>query len=370
MKDFASYYDVLRISENVSEEEIKKAYRRLVLQFHPDRVSPEAPDLKDLAEEEFKRIQEAYDVLSEPGKRKKYDEQLKNLKAGQAASQGGAGAPPVVRVDKNYLQFANLKPGVSASDILTVFNDGGGALIGTVTADKPWVKFSETVINTSDYQEIEITIDTASLPVGFSDSALVEIDTSGGNETVAVDISLELSFLALFYAYLKPFSESFWAWALVTILSALFLISCLIYSCNRSPVISKTSQSQTTFRETRGLPKPAIPAEDVATYQTLFDKRGPVGYAPVVVEYLRKEEIENIPANEEQEIFYPKTGAFYPIKESRHPEFYKKCDLDGDGIITLYELGKTQYEFNRITAKYPEGDVDSIVKEFVSTRIH
>jgi len=256
MKDFTSYYDFLRISDNASEEEIKKAYRKLVLQFHPDRVSPDAPDLKDLAEEEFKRIQNAYDILSDPGKRKQYDEQLENLKAGQVASQGGAGAPPIVRVDKNYLQFANLKPGVFVSDLLTVFNDGGGALIGTVTADKPWVKLSETVINASDYQEIEITIDAASLPVGFSDSALVEIDTSGGNETVTVDISTESSFLtSLFSVYLKPFFKSFRVWVLVTVLSALFLISCLIYSCNNSAVVNKTGWLEVSTAFIPGIPK-------------------------------------------------------------------------------------------------------------------
>ncbi|MFA6130482.1 MAG: J domain-containing protein [Candidatus Omnitrophota bacterium] len=256
MKDFASYYDVLRISENATGEEIKKTYRKLVLQFHPDRVSPEAPDLKDLAEEEFKRIQEAYDVLSVPEKRKQYDEQLKNLKAGQAANQGGAGVSPVVRVDKNYLQFTNLKPGVSASDILTVFNDGRGALIGTITADKPWVQFSETVISTPDYQEIEITIDTVSFPAGFSDSALVMVDTNGGNETVAVDISMESDFLALLFSvYLKPFFKSFRVWVLVTVLSALFLISCLIYSCNNSAAVNKTGWLEKSVAFISEIPK-------------------------------------------------------------------------------------------------------------------
>jgi hypothetical protein len=216
-----------------------------------------------------------------------------------------------------------------------------------------------------------------------------------------VDISLESNFLALFYAYLKPFLQSFRAWALITILSALFLISCLIYSCNRSKVINRISQPEKRvavileipgLNDLQGNWRESVPhsneskplKEDVAIYQTLFSKRGPAGYAPAVkerrdasgnvlerrLEYSRKEEMERVQANEEQEIFYPKTGAFYPIKKSRYPEFYQKCDLDGDGVITLYELGEMQYEFNRITTKYPEGDVDSIVKEFVSTRSH
>ena len=67
---------------------------------------------------------------------------------------------------------------------------------------------------------------------------------------------------------------------------------------------------------------------------------------------------------DETGIFYPKTGANYPIERARYPEFYEKCDLNHDGIVMLSELGKAQRELNKITDKYPEGDVDSIIKEF------
>ncbi len=65
MKD---YYEILGISRNASDEEIKKAYRRLALKYHPDR-NPEDPH----AEEKFKEIAEAYAVLSDPQKRAEYD---------------------------------------------------------------------------------------------------------------------------------------------------------------------------------------------------------------------------------------------------------------------------------------------------------
>ncbi|MDQ3823291.1 MAG: DnaJ domain-containing protein, partial [Actinomycetota bacterium] len=61
-------YEALGVSKTASQEEIKKAYRKLVRQYHPDRNPGDAS-----AEERFKEIQTAYDVLSDPEKRKQYD---------------------------------------------------------------------------------------------------------------------------------------------------------------------------------------------------------------------------------------------------------------------------------------------------------
>ncbi|HQC51326.1 MAG TPA: DnaJ domain-containing protein, partial [bacterium] len=61
------YYEVLGLDRAASEEEIKRAYRKLALQFHPDRNSdPES-------EEKFKEASEAYEVLSDSHKRNLYD---------------------------------------------------------------------------------------------------------------------------------------------------------------------------------------------------------------------------------------------------------------------------------------------------------
>lgn len=107
------YYEVLGVDKNATADELKKAYRKLALKYHPDRN----PGDKE-AEEKFKEAAEAYDVLSNPDKRSKYDQfghsmGPEGFPGGGAYSYGGAG--------------------MSMDDIFSMFGDifgGGGAGFG------------------------------------------------------------------------------------------------------------------------------------------------------------------------------------------------------------------------------------------------
>lgn len=79
------YYEVLEVSKSASPEEIKKAYRKKALQYHPDKN----PDNKE-AEEKFKEAAEAYEVLSSPEKKQRYD-QFGHAGVGGAAGGGFSG---------------------------------------------------------------------------------------------------------------------------------------------------------------------------------------------------------------------------------------------------------------------------------------
>src|SRR3990170_6824703 len=67
--EYKDYYKILGVDRKASEDEIKRAYRKLALKYHPDRN----PDDKN-AEDKFKEINEAYQVLSDPQKRSRYDQ--------------------------------------------------------------------------------------------------------------------------------------------------------------------------------------------------------------------------------------------------------------------------------------------------------
>src|SRR3989442_15281115 len=67
--EFKDYYKILRVERTASSEEIRSAFRKLARKYHPDVAKD-----KKVAEEKFKEINEAYEVLGDPEKRKKYDQ--------------------------------------------------------------------------------------------------------------------------------------------------------------------------------------------------------------------------------------------------------------------------------------------------------
>src|SRR5919202_1136350 len=158
------YYALLGVPETASEQDISRAYRKLARELHPD-VNPDKPG----AEERFKEVSGAYDVLGDPAKRKEYDE----LRRMQHASRAGVGG------DGNgfRIQFTDV-------DDLGDLGDLFGDLFGRATRSRRG-RDVETEV-TLDFEEAvkgaERKVDggaTVRIPAGIDDGQLIRVPGQG-----------------------------------------------------------------------------------------------------------------------------------------------------------------------------------------------
>ncbi len=135
-----NYYDVLGVSKTASAEEIKKAYRKLAMKYHPDRN----PDNKG-AEEQFKEAAGAYEVLSDESKRRQYDQ----FGHSQYQQMGGMGGHP---------------SGMNVDDIFDSFGDIFGDIFGGAASKRRHQRTGPEPIRGHDLaREITITLKEAYL---------------------------------------------------------------------------------------------------------------------------------------------------------------------------------------------------------------
>jgi curved DNA-binding protein len=152
--DYKDYYKILGVERNAGEDDIRKAYRKLAMQYHPDRN----PNDKQ-AEERFKEINEAYQVLSDSQKRAHYDRLGSDYSNWQRRGAPGdfnwdqyGGFPGGVRVEYGDIDDLFGSAGGFSDFFRTIFGRGAeGAGAGTRTRQQPQ----------GYQQELEITLEEA-----------------------------------------------------------------------------------------------------------------------------------------------------------------------------------------------------------------
>ena len=120
--DFVDYYKILGVDKNASDDEIKKAYRKLARKHHPD-VNPNDAE----AQKKFQQINEANEVLSDPEKRKKYDQYGKDWKHAEQFEQARQQQRQQYQYNDGAEGFSGSFDSSDFSDFFTSMFGGGGS---------------------------------------------------------------------------------------------------------------------------------------------------------------------------------------------------------------------------------------------------
>lgn len=159
--EYQDYYKSLGVERKASDEEIKRAYRKLAMKYHPDR-NPNDPK----AEEKFKEINEAYQVLSDPEKRSRYDQ----LGASYNQWQQRGGAPGGFRWEDWYSTQGGAGQQVGYDDLNDLFGGSfseffrrifGGMDYGAATRQRPGAGASRAPQAPQYSQEVTISLTEA-----------------------------------------------------------------------------------------------------------------------------------------------------------------------------------------------------------------
>ncbi|MCF2622106.1 DnaJ C-terminal domain-containing protein [Collinsella tanakaei] len=166
-----TFYDVLGVQKNASDQEIKKAFRKLAQKYHPDAGGDEA---------KFKEISEAYDTLSDPKKRKEYDQMLMfggipGAGGGGYTYTGGAGAGGWSDIFSSIFNG----DGAFGSDWASGFGGMGGAAGGARAASRP-----------RKGSDLSLSVDVSAEDAfrGVTHKVTYRIPSTGEQQTITVSV--------------------------------------------------------------------------------------------------------------------------------------------------------------------------------------
>jgi DnaJ-class molecular chaperone len=187
------YYDVLGVAKSATEDDIKKAYRKLAMKYHPDRITEDSE--KAAAEEKFKEAKEAYETLSDTTKKAQYD-------------QHGHNGPDMFSHGTNHGFHTHTHSNVNEEFMRTFFSDGSpfGDIFGTRPQSRQQATHAINMSLEDAYTGKTIKIDsraTINIPQGvrsgtkfYADNKIYRVDIQNhykfkrANDDLLVDIEI------------------------------------------------------------------------------------------------------------------------------------------------------------------------------------
>jgi DnaJ-class molecular chaperone len=176
----SDYYDILGVSKDATQEEIKKAYRKQAVEWHPDKHEDKD---KEAAEKRFKEINEAYQVLSDSQKRSAYD-QFGHQAFGPGASRGGFRGSPFGQGPFTYTYTTNGGSpfqGFDFQDPFEIFETffGGGSPFGRAQRIPRYsvtIDFMEAIEGVEKEVEVNGKKRKIKVPAGVNEGSRIRFD--------------------------------------------------------------------------------------------------------------------------------------------------------------------------------------------------
>jgi hypothetical protein len=184
------YYEILGVSPEASQEEIKKAYHDLAQIYHPDKYSTSLESVRQRAQEKMKEINQAYEILSDPEKRRKYHSEWLRKKGATTVPSGTYRVPkPKPVVDPPHILLDNIPAKTVTMSSFIIRNEGGPYSEIWFSDPKSWVKVIKFASLSNSEQlplRVEIAVEGEDWGTTYSEVITVRLD----NEETQVRIEL------------------------------------------------------------------------------------------------------------------------------------------------------------------------------------